>query len=60
VKNPSLSGLFRLLQSDPAPCPYLFFSDSTASRDLKILTELNVFVKEGEKKGTFYKLKFGG
>jgi ATP-dependent DNA helicase RecG len=35
-------------------------SDRTALRDLEILTELNVFVKEGEKKGTFYKLKFGG
>jgi hypothetical protein len=24
------------------------------------LTELNIFVKDGEKKGTSYKLKFGG
>lgn len=35
-------------------------SARTASRDLEVLTELNVFVKEGEKKGTIYKLKFGG
>ena len=35
-------------------------SDRTALRDLEILTELNIFVKEGEKKGTHYKLKIGG
>nr|WP_298659371.1 ATP-binding protein [uncultured Flavobacterium sp.] len=35
-------------------------SDRTALRDLDSLIELNVFVKEGEKKGTTYKLKFGG
>ena len=35
-------------------------SDRTALRDLDNLIELNVFVKEGEKKGTIYKLKFGG
>jgi ATP-dependent DNA helicase RecG len=35
-------------------------SDRTALRDLDNLIELNVFVKEGEKKGTAYKLKFGG
>jgi ATP-dependent DNA helicase RecG len=35
-------------------------SDRTALRDLENLIELNVFVKEGEKKGTNYKLKFGG
>jgi ATP-dependent DNA helicase RecG len=35
-------------------------SDRTALRDLENLIELNVFVKEGEKKGTYYKLKFGG
>jgi ATP-dependent DNA helicase RecG len=35
-------------------------SDRTALRDLDNLIELNVFVKEGEKKGTTYKLKFGG
>lgn len=34
-------------------------SDRTASRDLESLTDLNVFVKEGEKKGTTYKLKLG-
>ena len=34
-------------------------SDRTASRDLENLTDLNVFVKEGEKKGTAYKLKIG-
>ena len=27
---------------------------------LENLTEVNVFVKDGEKKGTSYKLKFGG
>ena len=35
-------------------------SDRTALRDLENLTELGVFVKEGEKKGTYYKLKSGG
>ena len=35
-------------------------SDKTALRDLENLTELNIFVKDGEKKGTSYKLKFGG
>ena len=35
-------------------------SDRTALRDLENLTELGVFVKEGEKKGTSYKLKSGG
>jgi ATP-dependent DNA helicase RecG len=35
-------------------------SDRTALRDLDNLIELNVFAKEGEKKGTAYKLKFGG
>jgi len=35
-------------------------SDRTALRDLETLTELNVLIKEGEKKGTFYKLKIGG
>ena len=35
-------------------------SDRTALRDLENLTELNVFVKDGEKKGTSYKLKSGG
>ena len=35
-------------------------SDRTALRDLETLTELNVLIKEGEKKGTCYKLKIGG
>lgn len=35
-------------------------SDRTALRDLDNLIEFNVLVKEGEKKGTIYKLKFGG
>jgi ATP-dependent DNA helicase RecG len=35
-------------------------SDRTALRDLDNLIELNIFIKEGEKKGTTYKLKFGG
>jgi len=35
-------------------------SDRTALRDLEILTEVNVLVKVGEKKGTHYKLKNGG
>ena len=35
-------------------------SDRTALRDLENLTELNIFVKDGEKKGTSYKLKYGG
>ena len=35
-------------------------SDRTALRDLENLTELNILVKEGEKKGTAYKLKIGG
>ena len=34
-------------------------SDRTASRDLENLTGLEVFSKEGEKKGTYYKLTFG-
>ena len=32
-------------------------SERTALRDLENLTELNVFVKDGENKGTSYKLK---
>ena len=35
-------------------------SDRTALRDLETLTELNVLIKEGEKKGTCYKLNIGG
>jgi ATP-dependent DNA helicase RecG len=35
-------------------------SERTASRDLENLTVLNVFKKFGEKKGTRYKLKYGG
>jgi len=35
-------------------------SDRTALRDLENLIVLNVFVKEGEKKGTTYKLRRGG
>jgi len=35
-------------------------SNRTALRDLETLTELNVLIKEGEKKGTYYKLKIGG
>ena len=35
-------------------------SDRTALRDLEKLTDLQVLVKEGNKKGTVYKLKFGG
>jgi len=35
-------------------------SDRTALRDLENLTELNIFEKVGYKKGTTYKLKFGG
>ena len=35
-------------------------SDRTALRDLENLTELNIFVKDGEKKGTSYKLKSSG
>jgi ATP-dependent DNA helicase RecG len=35
-------------------------SERTALRDLENLIELNVFMKVGEKKGTHYKLKFGG
>jgi ATP-dependent DNA helicase RecG len=35
-------------------------SDRTALRDLDYLTELNIFIKVGEKKGTFYKLRIGG
>mgnify|MGYP003551833455 FL=1 len=35
-------------------------SDRTALRDLDNLIELNVFVKKEKKKGTIYKLKFGG
>ncbi|WP_192922513.1 hypothetical protein [Sphingobacterium bovisgrunnientis] len=31
-------------------------SDRTSSRDLENLVKLGVFVKEGEKKGTSYKL----
>jgi ATP-dependent DNA helicase RecG len=35
-------------------------SDRTALRDLEELTEKGILTKEGEKKGTFYKLRFGG
>jgi len=35
-------------------------SDRTAFRDLEELTEWGILVKEGEKKGTFYKIRFGG
>lgn len=35
-------------------------SDRTALRDLENLIELNIFMKEGMKKGTLYKLKVGG
>ena len=35
-------------------------SDRTALRDLEKLTDLQILVKEGDKKGTVYKLKFGG
>lgn len=35
-------------------------SDRTALRDLEGLIKLNIFIKQGEKKGTNYKLKFGG
>lgn len=35
-------------------------SDRTALRDLENLTELDIFIKEGEKKGTSYRLKSGG
>jgi len=35
-------------------------SERSASRDLEQLTELNVFEKIGEKKGTKYKLWLGG
>ena len=35
-------------------------SDRTALRDLENLIELNIFMKEGVKKGTLYKLKVGG
>ena len=35
-------------------------SDRTALRDLEKLTDLQVLVKQGDKKGTVYKLKFGG
>lgn len=35
-------------------------SDRTATRDLENLVGLDFFIKEGEKKGTVYKLKFGG
>jgi hypothetical protein len=35
-------------------------SDRTALRDLENLIELNIFVKDGVKKGTIYKLKSGG
>ena len=34
-------------------------SDRTAYRELEKLTELNILVKEGEKKGTYYKLRIG-
>lgn len=35
-------------------------SERTASRDLENLTEQKIFEKYGEKKGTKYKLKYGG
>ena len=35
-------------------------SDRTALRDIDELTEKGILIKEGEKKGTFYKLGFGG
>lgn len=35
-------------------------SERTASRDLEFLTEQSIFEKIGEKKGTKYKLRFGG
>lgn len=35
-------------------------SDRTALRDIEELTEKRIFIKEGEKKGTFYKLGIGG
>ncbi|WP_268224544.1 ATP-binding protein [Sinomicrobium oceani] len=35
-------------------------SDRTALRDLESLIKHNIFIKQGEKKGTNYKLKFGG
>ncbi|MGS2765146.1 ATP-binding protein [Sinomicrobium sp. M5D2P9] len=35
-------------------------SDRTALRDLENLIKRNIFIKQGEKKGTNYKLKFGG
>jgi ATP-dependent DNA helicase RecG len=35
-------------------------SDRTALRDLEELTEKGIFMKTGEKKGTFYKLRFVG
>ena len=34
-------------------------SDRTASRDLENLVRLNIFLREGDKKGSVYKLKFG-
>ena len=34
-------------------------SERTASRDLENLTELNVFERHGERKGTRYKIKYG-
>ncbi len=35
-------------------------SERTASRDLEYLTKENIFEKHGEKKGTRYKLNYGG
>jgi len=35
-------------------------SDRTALRDLEELTEKSILIKEGEKKGTSYKLNVGG
>ncbi|MCL6102268.1 MAG: putative DNA binding domain-containing protein [Bacteroidetes bacterium] len=35
-------------------------SDRTALRDLEELTEKGILIKEGEKKGTSYRLRFGG
>ena len=35
-------------------------SDRTALRDIEELTEKGILIKEGEKKGTYYRLGFGG
>jgi len=35
-------------------------SDRTANRNLENLVALNILVREGQNKGTFYRLKFGG